>query len=166
MRRRAGNERGQSLVEFALIIPIVLLLMLGLFDIGRVVFTNNSLSDGARHGARHAATDPEAVDYCSRVDAAVRSATLGQPLTTFVVTYVTVDPSGTETGDYVLCEDGANGPDFGGLPITAQPGDRVTVELESDMTLATPLVAIATRQETFNLQAQSTMQVTFVPAEP
>ena len=55
---RNDSERGQSLVEFGLIIPIVLLIMFGLFDLGRVVFINNSLSDGARNGARHASVGP------------------------------------------------------------------------------------------------------------
>src|SRR6187551_2894242 len=82
---RTDSERGQTLVEFGLIIPIVLLIMLGLFDIGRVVFINNSLSDGARDGARHASTRPRDADYCTRVDDAVRSATRGQPLTPYTV---------------------------------------------------------------------------------
>ena len=40
-RRQAADERGQTLVEFGLILPIVLLFMLGLFDLGRIVFINN-----------------------------------------------------------------------------------------------------------------------------
>ncbi len=86
---RTDSERGQTLVEFGLIIPIVLLIMLGLFDLGRVVFINNSLSDGARNGARHASIRPRDADYCAQVDDAVRSATRGQPLTPYTVTFTT-----------------------------------------------------------------------------
>ncbi|CAN5299545.1 hypothetical protein BH24CHL10_BH24CHL10_02060 [soil metagenome] len=47
-----GRPRGQSLVEFALILPILLILLLGLLDFGRAVAAYNSVSNGARSGAR------------------------------------------------------------------------------------------------------------------
>ena len=48
------NERGQSLVEFALILPILVLLLVGMFDLGHVVWTNDALSNAAREAARYA----------------------------------------------------------------------------------------------------------------
>ena len=109
--RRTDSERGQTLVEFGLIIPIVLLIMLGLFDLGRVVFINNSLSDGARNGARHASTRPRDADYCARVDDAVRSATRGQPLTPYTVTFIALDGNGNTLCDVCRCARTArNGP--------------------------------------------------------
>jgi hypothetical protein len=52
-RRVARNgERGQALVEFALILPILLILLLGILDFGRAVAAYNSVSNGARSGAR------------------------------------------------------------------------------------------------------------------
>jgi hypothetical protein len=53
MSRRRGSS-GQALVEFALIIPIFLVLLLGIFDFGRVVWASNSLAHAAREGARFA----------------------------------------------------------------------------------------------------------------
>ena len=50
---RRGRERGQALVEFALTIPLVLLLIFGLIDLGRAVYISNSLSEAARDGARY-----------------------------------------------------------------------------------------------------------------
>ena len=47
-----GLYPGQTLVEFALVIPILLLLMLGFFDLGRAVFFTASLSNAVREGAR------------------------------------------------------------------------------------------------------------------
>lgn len=52
MRRR--GERGQSLVEFALILPIFLLLLVGIFDLGHVVWSNDALTNAAREAARFA----------------------------------------------------------------------------------------------------------------
>jgi hypothetical protein len=45
---------GQTLVEFALILPIFLLLVLGFFDLGRAVFYYSSLSNAVREGTRDA----------------------------------------------------------------------------------------------------------------
>lgn len=43
---------GQSLLEFALVLPILVLVVLGLFDLGYGVFTQNLLANAAREGAR------------------------------------------------------------------------------------------------------------------
>lgn len=48
---------GQSLVEFALIIPLVLLLVAGFLDLGRAVFYYSSISNMVREGARYAIVD-------------------------------------------------------------------------------------------------------------
>ncbi len=164
-RRRPDSERGQSMVEFGLVIPIVFLILLGLFDLGRVVFINNSLSDGARDGARHAATRPRDADYCARVDEAVRSATRGQALTPYTVTYTALDESGNPRATWVLCVNGADGPGRGAMSADALagPGDRVTVDLGADVALALDFIADAVGQGNFALQAHSSMQVTFAP---
>jgi hypothetical protein len=52
--RRRSNSRGQALVEFALIFPIFILLLVSIFDLGHVVWANNSLATAAREGARFA----------------------------------------------------------------------------------------------------------------
>ena len=54
-RRHSTRDVGQSLVEFALILPIFLLVLLGLIDMGRAVYTNNTLSQAAREATRLAA---------------------------------------------------------------------------------------------------------------
>lgn len=51
---RTRDERGQSLVEFALILPIFVLLMVGIFDLGHVVWSNDALTNASREGARFA----------------------------------------------------------------------------------------------------------------
>ena len=45
-------RRGQSLTEFALIVPVFLLLTMGSIDLGRGIFFYNLLSNAARDGAR------------------------------------------------------------------------------------------------------------------
>ena len=55
-RNRAG---GQALVEFALVFPILILMLIVLFDLGRAVFIYTSLTNGAREGARLAAVNQD-----------------------------------------------------------------------------------------------------------
>ncbi|HVS49911.1 MAG TPA: TadE/TadG family type IV pilus assembly protein [Candidatus Dormibacteraeota bacterium] len=47
------SQRGQSMVEFALSSVVLLLLVGGLVDIGRAIYTSEALSNAAREGARH-----------------------------------------------------------------------------------------------------------------
>ena len=59
-RRRWGGQarsRGQGLVEFALVIPIFLLLLFGLIDAGRLVYQSSVISQAAREGARLASVE-------------------------------------------------------------------------------------------------------------
>jgi Flp pilus assembly protein TadG len=49
---RLTADRGQSLAEFALVLPVFLLIMMGLFDVGRAVFMYNGLTNAVREGAR------------------------------------------------------------------------------------------------------------------
>jgi len=56
-RRRS---RGQGLVEFALVFPILMLLLIAVFDLGRLVFAYNDITNAARSGARVAIIDQTA----------------------------------------------------------------------------------------------------------
>lgn len=56
-RDRPEASRGQALVEFALVIPIFLLMLFGLVDMARIVYFNSTLSQAAREGARLAAVE-------------------------------------------------------------------------------------------------------------
>jgi TadE-like protein len=48
------EQRGQSLVEFALLLPLMLLIITGLFDVARAVWQENTLAYAAREGTRFA----------------------------------------------------------------------------------------------------------------
>jgi hypothetical protein len=59
MRRNCSTSstrhpRGQALVEFALILPVFVLLIVGIFDFGRVVWATTSVTNAAREAARYA----------------------------------------------------------------------------------------------------------------
>lgn len=93
--------RGQSLVEVALVLPIIIMLMLGLLDFGRAFFTLVALHDAADEGASYASIRPydvagiqqravEASTHLVTVEASdvsvvyPPSLTVGQPITVTV----------------------------------------------------------------------------------
>jgi hypothetical protein len=65
-RTRQRAEAGQSIVEFALVLPVFLVLLLGAFDVGRGVLHYNMVSHIARQTARGGIATPAAV--CASTD--------------------------------------------------------------------------------------------------
>jgi hypothetical protein len=58
LRRLASSRDGSVILETAIMISILLMLMFGIIDLGRVLITENNLVSAAREGARYAASDP------------------------------------------------------------------------------------------------------------
>ncbi len=48
--------RGQAMTEFALLLPIMLMLVLGIFEFGRAFYYYSALANAAREGARYGLT--------------------------------------------------------------------------------------------------------------
>ena len=71
LRRFIGGKRGQSLVEFGLMLPILVLLVLGSIDFGRVFFAYISVTNSARNGADYASTSEEAAGDLAGIRQAV-----------------------------------------------------------------------------------------------
>lgn len=92
------SDKGQSLVEFALIMPIFLLIVTGLFDVARAVWQENTLAYAAREGTRYAIVHGSASDSpvwpgnppgtgYEAVKTVVRNAAIGVPDVTVTVTW-------------------------------------------------------------------------------
>jgi len=45
--------QGQSLLEFALILPVLVIVLVGVFDLGRALFALITITNAAREGARY-----------------------------------------------------------------------------------------------------------------
>lgn len=73
--RTAGRrgERGQDLIEFALLLPLLLFLVLGIIDFSLVFFSYNTISNAAREGARYGIID----DDVGAMETATRALTTG-----------------------------------------------------------------------------------------
>jgi len=76
---RRPKGRGQALVEFALVIPVFLLLLVALFDLGRAVFAYNTLTNAAREGARMAIVNQYEPDIIARAKSQTQIVELSDP---------------------------------------------------------------------------------------
>jgi Flp pilus assembly protein TadG len=52
-KKRFAGFKGQDLVEFAIILPIFALFIVGITDLGRAVYYFSTMSNAAREGARY-----------------------------------------------------------------------------------------------------------------
>lgn len=64
-RRNPDRSRGQTLVEFALILPIFLLLTLGVVDGARIFSAYIAITNAAREGALYAGSGTNYDKWCS-----------------------------------------------------------------------------------------------------
>jgi Flp pilus assembly protein TadG len=59
-RIKRPRGRGQALVEFALVLPLVMLLIFGAVDFGRAIYAYNSMAEAARQANRTAIVNQDA----------------------------------------------------------------------------------------------------------
>lgn len=58
LKKSGRDERGATLVEFAIGATVFLTVMFGVIEFGRALWTHNALADAARRGARYAVNHP------------------------------------------------------------------------------------------------------------
>jgi len=104
--RGAGTRRGASIVEAALLLPLVMLLLMGILEYSRYVMMRQVLTNAAREGAHYALSHSEPVtilgvtygNATSDVVAAVNKAMGGQQLVGQTVQVYASDTVGNNIG--------------------------------------------------------------------
>ncbi len=139
LHRRARDRRGQTLVEFALILPIFLLVLMGILDLGRAVYYSSTLSNAAREAARQGIVD----QTCANVITTAEERSVGMPSATVTAWWTTTAGVSKRT-----CSPEAGAADIGDLA-------RVTVEY--DFNAATPVIGNVLG--TIHLQGESVFPV-------
>ncbi len=77
LRTHSGSHGGQVIVEFALLMPVLLLLVLGIMEFGRAWMNANMVTQAAREGARAAIVLPDLMENDHRVAARVEEVLTG-----------------------------------------------------------------------------------------
>ena len=112
-RRRLGSEEGAELVEFALVLPFLLLVVLGIAEFGILLQRYEVLVNAAREGARVAVLPGYSdTDVSARVTQYIDSGR---------VPYTSTNPTIATTSQSLVISPGV------GLPTTTIPMKRVTV---------------------------------------
>ncbi|SHI69267.1 TadE/TadG family type IV pilus assembly protein [Desulfofundulus thermosubterraneus] len=65
-----GNNRGQAMVELAIVLPVVILILMGIFEFGRVFYAYQMVTNASREGARLAALGRPDSEVVERATAA------------------------------------------------------------------------------------------------
>jgi Flp pilus assembly protein TadG len=134
------RSRGQTLVEFALVMPIFLLILMSLIDFGRVIYAQNAITQDVREAVRVGAVgvdvSNQSLGLMQLKYQAIRNAAKlfgpGVPLTDVAITGTSgdcvlyADPLGTHTCFY---------------PDGTQIGGRVVVNMQITVPILTPLVS-------------------------
>jgi Flp pilus assembly protein TadG len=96
--RRRRSETGAELIEFAIVVPILLLLLAGIFDFGMMFRTYEVVTNAAREGARVGVLPGYApADVQDRVDAYMAVSGLTGPYTVTVADTPVTTGAGTFT---------------------------------------------------------------------
>lgn len=74
IRQRKHSDRGQAIVEFALVLPVLLLLVLGIIQFGRLYSNDETITNATRAGARVAAVSRATSDPVGTTIQAVKAA--------------------------------------------------------------------------------------------
>ena len=137
---RFASQTGQELIEFALIIPIMALIVFGTLDIGRAVYYYSTMSNAAREGARYGSIRVGADEIDNTRDAEICSV---------VVDWSIAVP--------LTCDDIDIDVDFDAETV------EVTVNYAFDP--VTPLIASFFDSSTVDMAARSTMYLEYVPID-
>jgi PKD repeat protein len=147
--RRRPRSRGQSLVEFALVLPLLLVFLATVLDLGRIYYANISLLNAAREGAFQASKTPGSYQA-------------NQPCNTntnLIVCRVQLESKGSmveiaDTDIAVSCSKT-------GCPLEAN--STVRVEVAGQFQLITPILGFIFGGQTINMESSATQQIEYFP---
>lgn len=141
------GRRGQAIAEFAIALPVLIMILVGLFEVGRMVFIYSAVTNGSRNAVRYASAVGLGSDNLTKYNncavikkIAVNSAYMA-PVSKVEIKY----DNGTGTalpGDSV-CDVWTVGSVDTGIKVSS--GDRVTVEVTAQYRPMVKLIPFPTR---------------------
>lgn len=148
-RRRGRRSRGQSLVELALILPVLMLLVAGTIDLGRIFYSQVTVANAAREGAIEAAMKPTSWvngGACNKDTNRVMCRVINEAKGSFV----SIAPADVS----LVCDPAC----------TKAIGNEVTVTVKGHFSLLTPLMAVFTGGQNVTFASTATAQIATPPA--
>ena len=136
-KQKLPGTRAQAMVEFALVLMILMMVLVGILEVGRLFFVYAAVNNASREAARYASaigldtnpddgTTAEKYKFCAMIEKTARRSAFF-PLTKVEISY---DHGPTSTSAFDTCIAVANGVD---TAVSVNYGtDRVSVEVEAD----------------------------------
>jgi hypothetical protein len=136
---RPPNPSGQGMVEFALTLPLLLVLVVGVMEFGRLLFYYSSITTGTREAARYGAASGPAggsgayYQDCAGIRAAAKRIS---------------GLAGISDGDIsIVYDEGPGGTSLGSCPVggtgpALKLGDRIIVSVTGDFQPVVPLIKV------------------------
>lgn len=81
------RQKGQSLVEFALVLPLLLMLVLGAIDFGRLFYTKIIITNAAREGAYYLVSHTDRANVITAATSAAEAEAQNAGLTSISVNF-------------------------------------------------------------------------------
>jgi Flp pilus assembly protein TadG len=116
--RRSNSRSGVAAVETAVVLPILAMFMIGLWEVGQLIETQQLLNNAAREGARRAATGSTTAPYTAHY----------ADIQSICTNYLTATNIST-TGIQVTVTDVTQGAGPSFDPTTATQGDLLYVQV-------------------------------------
>jgi Flp pilus assembly protein TadG len=160
LRRYRDRPLGQSLVEFALMLPILLVVLSAAIDLGRLAYARVTIANVAREASFQAAQTPDSYQAgqpCPTVD----PLTTEVPDTNMVICRAILESRGSVVtvlpSDITLvCDPSCSG----------AMGNRVTVTATGRFNLLTPVMAAFFGGSTITFSSTATNQISALPGPP
>lgn len=132
------DRRGQGLAEFALVLPVFILLLFALIDLGRWYWVRETLENAVRQAGRYAVTGQNSgTNRVASIIQVAENATAGLGNTTVVVNSYPVDHPGEMTNNFA-----------------GYGGENVYISISTTLALYTPGIA-----QYFGTNGDSTISV-------
>jgi Flp pilus assembly protein TadG len=138
-RRRGDRDRGQALVEFALILPVFMLIFLGILQFGFLLSGHIGLINSVREAARYGSTSPTSDNPTAASNGANICTQIASNLQAGIAGYnpANLDKSAPDPRTRVLY---TSYTDPHGAPLTYSV--RLTVQVQYRHPLLVPLVGV------------------------
>jgi len=129
IRRFCKREEGTTMAEFAIIAAVFFMIIFGIIEFGRLLYTHNALTDAARRGARYAVLHSETEIACvkavavygeSNVDPATCAGTGPALINGLTTTNIIVSYEGADEDNNPLTPPTAYGMNLGTASVSIQ----------------------------------------------
>ena len=150
--KRDGEDKGTAVVEFALVLPIFLLLIMGIIDFGRYFFVQHTMQFATREGVRLALVGGTLNDPMGKPMS--REASIVATIQDYAA--VALNPSSLSISIYPIQGNYTDPTGWKGTQNAGAPGDYMRVRTQYTFTFLTPMIGNFFSGGTAGLQAEAT----------